>query len=618
MARKNNRKRIEGYIPQNKDIKEKVSSLNIEELNSIKDVDFRFKKIILKFANFLREEGFSISVDAILKFFKLYKNFDIFELEETKLTLKMLFVKNKEQYDVFDDYFNMFFNTLTEFKIESHIDEMTKSYSSELAITLQSEKEKALNEADETINKLKEQHANISSEIEENISKINDEKSKLQDMYNSEGFNYRRKKEHNEDSLKDWLESNNNELENVLESSNLNEAEKKNSRIILSCSQDDIIQFFKDDTEKKFEESKRYLNEIMLTNISGDNNNEINELCLTSSNIISKLKSFVDKKNKEFKEELDKLDSDIRKEKSKINTINIELSRANTAKSNKIAEYDNKINNVSRDIKKEFSKKHRVEFLGGKNSVRVTTNKDLLNSDIEKLSNTDYESLTDIIKANSSAFKTRISQSMIKHKSKRFNYSKTMSESLKTFGVPFELCYEKPKLKKTKIVCILDVSGSCSKSSKLLLRFIYELSDVFKGGVKSYAFVKDLVDISDYFVNYHINDAIENSLSAVKRTYSDYHHALRTFNELYLGEITKDTIVLFLGDARNNNNPTGEEYLNAIKKKAKSVIWLNTEEEPKWNTNDSIIGVYSNYLDDVYEILTTNNLIEFLETIKIS
>ena len=110
----------------------------------------------------------------------------------------------------------------------------------------------------------------------------------------------------------------------------------------------------------------------------------------------------------------------------------------------------------------------------------------------------------------------------------------------------------------------------------------------------------------------------ENSLKSVPRTYSDYHHALRTFNELYLGEITKDTIVLFLGDARNNNNPTGEEYLNNIKNKAKSVIWLNTEEKPKWDTNDSIIGVYSNYLNDVYEILTTNNLIEFLETIRIN
>ena len=615
---KNKRKRIDGYILENKDMKDRIKDLNIDELDTITDVDFRFKKIIVKFANFLRNEGFSISVDALLKFFKLYKNFDIFEIEDTKLTLKMLFVKNKEQHDVFEDYFNTFFNTLSEIKVESYINKLARAQYNEVALTIESEKAEEINKADDLINSLEERKSIIESEVEIELAKINDEKSKLIDEYNNGTFSYNRKKESNEESIKDWLNSNNENLENVLNSSKLNELQKKNSRMLLSLSQDDIMQYFKDDTEAKFEQAKMCLNEIMMTNIIGQNDSNINELCLTTSNVIVKLKTFIDKKNKEFKEQISSLNKSISTQQSKINMVNIEINNANLKRDNTIRNYDNKINSISKDIEKELSKVHRAEFIGGKNSVRTRTNKDLLNSDIEKLNANDYESLTDIIKANSSAFKTRISQSMIRHKSKKFNYAKTMSESLKTFGVPFELCYEKPKLKKTKVICILDVSGSCSKSSKLLLRFIYELSDVFKGGVKSYAFVKDLADISDYFINYHINDAIENSLKSVPRTYSDYHYALRTFNELYLGEVTKDTIVLFLGDARNNNNPTGEEYLNNIKNKAKSVIWLNTEEKPKWDTNDSIIGVYSNYLNDVYEILTTNNLIEFLETIRIN
>jgi hypothetical protein len=356
----------------------------------------------------------------------------------------------------------------------------------------------------------------------------------------------------------------------------------------------------------------------MMTNIVGKNSDDINQLCLTASTILVKVKDFVDKKNNEFQKSIKELQDRISRENAKLEAQENKIKSTTNELNKNNAKYDMKLNNVKKDIEKEVSQKHREEFLGGKNSVRTKTNGDLLNSDIEKLSAKDYESLTDIIKANAATFRTRISRSMMKHKSKKFNYAKTVRESLKTFGVPFELCYEKPKIKKTKIICILDVSGSCSKSSKLLLKFIYELSGVFKGGVKSYAFVKDLADISDYFVNYHIDDAIAHSLSAVPRTYSDYHHALRTFNELYLNEVNKDTIVLFLGDARNNKNAPGLEYLDAIKKKARTVIWLNTEEKPKWDTNDSIIGKYSEYMDSVHEILTTNNLITFLENIKIS
>ncbi|MBQ3422085.1 MAG: VWA domain-containing protein, partial [Romboutsia sp.] len=277
--------------------------------------------------------------------------------------------------------------------------------------------------------------------------------------------------------------------------------------------------------------------------------------------------------------------------------------------------YDRKIDNIAKDIEKEIATKHRPTFKEGFNNVK--TQLDLLNSDIEKLDKTQYETLTDIIKSNASKFRTKISRAMIKDKSKKFNYKKTMQNSLKTSGLPIELFYEKPKIKKTKIVCILDVSGSCAKSSKLLLRFIYELSNVFKGGVKSYAFIRELSDISDFFINYHINDAIEESLKSVTRTYSDYYTALKMFNDSYLGEIDKSTVVIFLGDARNNKNKPGTEFLSNIQRKAKSTIWLNTEEKPKWNVNDSIIGIYSEYMNEVHEILTTNDIIQFLENFKL-
>ena len=477
------------------------------------------------------------------------------------------------------------------------------------------EKEKELEEYQKQMEVKKQEKI---EEITQNKNKIEEEKEKfIQNSDIKDISQIRRRKEKDEAELKEWVSNNTKELKDFLDKCELNDKEKEEAFKVLSLSQEEMIDLMYKEPDKKMQELRQILNTVMMDNLLEDNNPIINNLCLASSNILMKSKTHVEKKLKEMESELNKFDKSIREESNKLKSINKVINQETEEKRKEIKEYDRKLNNISSEVEKEITINHRPVFTEGNNSVKVNTNSDLLAKDIEKLSDKQYETLTEIIKANASKFRTKISRSMIKHKSKRFNYKKTMQNSIKTYGVPMELYYEKPKVKKTKIVCILDVSGSCAKSSKLLLRFIYELSNVFKGGVKSYAFVKDLTDISDFFVNYHINDAIEESLKSVPRTYSDYYTALKTFNDLYLGEVDKNTIVIFLGDARNNKNEPGLEFLSAIQKRAKSTVWLNTEEKPKWNVNDSIIGLYSEHMDDVHEILTTNDIVKFLEDFKI-
>lgn len=621
MGKKNKNKkfkRIENYIPESKTLNEKLKSLNIDEIKEIKPIDSRFKRLIVKFVNFLRNEDFTISTDALIKFFELYTEFDVFEIDDIKYTLKMLICKNREQYHSFEDCFDMFFYGLIDFNnMEAYNilkEQLIEARASDL-IKEKEEKEKEFEEYQKQIELKKQEKI---EEIKQNKNKIEEEKEKFIESSNIKDISqFRRRKEKGEAQLKEWADNNTDKIKEFLNKCKLNETQKEDAFKVLSLSQEKIIDLMCKEPDKKMNELRQILNTVMMDNLLEDNDPIINNLCLTSSNILMKSKNYVDKKLNEMKSELSKFDNSIREESNKLNSINKVMNQETEQKRKEIKEYDKKLNNISNEIEKEITIKHRPVFIEGNNSVKVNTNSDLLAKDIEKLSDKQYETLTEIIKANASKFKTKISRSMIKHKSKRFNYKKTMQNSIKTYGIPMELYYEKPKVKKTKIVCILDVSGSCAKSSKLLLRFIYELSNVFKGGVKSYAFVKDLTDISDFFVNYHINDAIEESLKSVPRTYSDYYTALKTFNNLYLGEVDKNTIVIFLGDARNNKNEPGLEFLSAIQKRAKSTIWLNTEEKPKWNVNDSVIGLYSEYMNDVREILTTNDIVKFLEGFKI-
>lgn len=615
--KKNNKfKRIENYIPESKTLNQKLEELNLEELKEITSIDSRFKRLIIKFIKFLRNEDFTISTEAILKFFELYKDFDVFEIDDMKYTLKMLLCKNKEHYVNFEEYFDMFFYGTIEFKEMESFNNLKELLIEARASDLKKEKEEKEREFEEYQTRIEVKKQEQLKDIQEAKSKIEKEKQEFIEKSNVKDVSdLRRRKEKGEKELNEWLEKNPDELKSLLDEFDLDEDCRNNAFKALSLSEKEMVEMLHESPDEKIKEFRKLLNNIMMENLLGKNNPTINSLCLVASNILMKTKAHLDKKLDEVRLEIRKFDNNINAETNKIKQLEVNLNKESQKKKEEIAKYNEKINNIAKDIEKEIATKHRPVFKEGKNNVK--TNLDLLNSDIEKLSDKQYETLTDIIKANTSKFRTKISRAMMKDKSKKFNYKKTMQNSLKTSGIPIELFYEKPKVKKTKIICILDVSGSCAKSSKLLLKFIYELSNVFKGGVQSYAFVKDLADISDFFVNYHIDDAIEESLKAVPRTYSDYYTALKTFNKEYIGEVDKNTIVVFLGDARNNKNEPGTEFLANIQRKAKSTIWLNTEEKPKWNVNDSIIGLYSEYMNNVHEILTTNDIVKFLEEFKL-
>ena len=66
-----------------------------------------------------------------------------------------------------------------------------------------------------------------------------------------------------------------------------------------------------------------------------------------------------------------------------------------------------------------------------------------------------------------------------------------------------------------------------------------------------------------------------------------------------------------MGDARNNKNPTGEEYIKNISRKAKKAYWLNTEEFNKWGKADSLAFEYAKYFK-MYEILNAADLVNFI------
>lgn len=167
----------------------------------------------------------------------------------------------------------------------------------------------------------------------------------------------------------------------------------------------------------------------------------------------------------------------------------------------------------------------------------------------------------------------------------QLNMSKTIRAGIANDGVMFNTYWKQVRKAKPQILAICDVSGSVAAYAKFLLLFLYSLQDVLPK-VRSFAFSSHLGEVSDYFVDYPVEKAIE----LINWKYggaTDYGNSLTDLAKLALDDINSNTTVIILGDARNNNGDPKLEIMQSIYQRSKQVIWLNPESRKAWGTGDS-------------------------------
>lgn len=193
------------------------------------------------------------------------------------------------------------------------------------------------------------------------------------------------------------------------------------------------------------------------------------------------------------------------------------------------------------------------------------------------------------------------------------NLEETLREAIRTCGKPMNLIYKLPRRGKADLVLILDVSGSCKAASELMLTFIGILKEIFPRGCSAFAFVNSLYDISGIFEAGNVEESVQEVLGLIPRAgqYSNYEVPLRDMWDRHRNRITKDSMVIFIGDARNNKNDPGKEYIRNICRKAKRAYWLNTDANEKWDQGDSIASVYGHYTR-MYETVNIRQLLGFI------
>jgi uncharacterized protein len=193
----------------------------------------------------------------------------------------------------------------------------------------------------------------------------------------------------------------------------------------------------------------------------------------------------------------------------------------------------------------------------------------------------------------------------------RFDVRRTVLRGLRSgTEVPFTRAYRRRKISKLRLIVLCDVSGSVWQVSTFLLKLVHTLQAAF-ASVRSLVFVNSVVEVTELFRRMRFPEDLESLRHYPQLNLfglSDFGRVFYQFSQDFLQDLRRDTILLILGDARNNAFDPQAWALAEVRQSCRRIIWLNPEPRREWNTGDSIIASYAPACDQVLECWTFEHL----------
>jgi uncharacterized protein len=191
------------------------------------------------------------------------------------------------------------------------------------------------------------------------------------------------------------------------------------------------------------------------------------------------------------------------------------------------------------------------------------------------------------------------------------NVRRTLRRNLGLGGIPAQLVFRRRHPERPDVVVLCDVSESVRHVTRLMLLFLYTLQALFTR-VRTFVFVSDLAEVTESLrAERDPSRAADVAVAARAVSLaanSNYGRALRAFHRDFLGSVTRRTTVIVIGDGRNNYNAPEAWVLDELRRKAKRLLWICTEERYGWGTGDSEMQLYASRCDRVATAATLDEL----------
>ncbi|MFT4048748.1 MAG: VWA domain-containing protein [Solirubrobacterales bacterium] len=192
----------------------------------------------------------------------------------------------------------------------------------------------------------------------------------------------------------------------------------------------------------------------------------------------------------------------------------------------------------------------------------------------------------------------------------------TMRASLETGGVPLNLRYRPRRPRRPELYVLCDVSTSVTSASVFFLSILHALHDSFNR-LRTFVFIERVAEVTEVFQQERSFKTASEKISSTAGVadisgYTDYGRVWVDFYDQVAADLDPRSTVIVLGDARTNGREPRADLFSMVTERAGRSFWLNPEPRLYWNYGDSVIGVYENFCDGVYECWTSKQLEDFV------
>ena len=204
----------------------------------------------------------------------------------------------------------------------------------------------------------------------------------------------------------------------------------------------------------------------------------------------------------------------------------------------------------------------------------------------------DVEDCAELVRAIATRVTARVRRRLAPRPTGRLDFRRTIRAAVPRAGVPFERHYRGRRPSRPDLVALVDLSASTATATDFFLTLLAPATAYFRR-VRLFGFVDRLVEIE--FVAGQVRPAAPLDLMAR----SDFGRVLRGLVDERGALLGANTVLVVLGDARNNRRPPRADLLAAARARVRRVLWLNPDPRERWNTGDSVIAVYARHADAV-------------------
>lgn len=203
------------------------------------------------------------------------------------------------------------------------------------------------------------------------------------------------------------------------------------------------------------------------------------------------------------------------------------------------------------------------------------------------------EEVSDLVEDLGQRFRSRWARRIRRAQRGRLDMRRTIRRSMGRGGVPIELLLRRPRPGKSDLLALVDLSYSTETAARFLLALLTPARRFFRRAT-FFAFVDAIAEVS--YENDHVVPHGPLDLNAR----SDFGRVLQALWQVHEPGITRNTVLLVLGDARNNRRPPRVDLLARLHREARAVVWLNPDAPERWNTGDSVIETYAREIDMLF------------------